>query len=378
MSKKLNILFIAGWYPSRVTPDSGDFIQRHARAISTIHNLKVIHVKSDKNATKKFEIVEKDEGAYTSRIAYIKPSRFILFKAIQFIQAFKELLKDEETFDLVHVNKLFPFGLVGLYLKIFRKKAYLITEHFHGYFRPYSNKISFFQRILSKLITKQASYICPVSKSLGHAMQDFGLKGNYRPIPNLIDTDLFKPVEKSNSTFNILHISSMSPIKNVPLILKTIAKFQEVVGDFHLFLIGTNANKYNVLLKELKIPKLKTTIFEQLPHEELIDFYQQADVFVLFSDMETFSIVTYESIACGTPVIATDVGGIKDYFPKEYGYLIGKRDEKALLKSLLDIYAQKNIRNVQMMHQYVESHFSQKIIANSYSELYNKMLNIDH
>jgi len=47
LKKKLHILFLSSWYPSHVSPSNGDFIQRHAEAIATKHNVTVIYVTTD-------------------------------------------------------------------------------------------------------------------------------------------------------------------------------------------------------------------------------------------------------------------------------------------------------------------------------------------
>ena len=56
MKKKLHVLFLCSWYPSRVDPLNGDFVQRHAEAVSTNHKVSVLHVISDKNLKKDIEI----------------------------------------------------------------------------------------------------------------------------------------------------------------------------------------------------------------------------------------------------------------------------------------------------------------------------------
>ena len=64
MSIKLHILFLASWFPSRAKPTSGDFVQRHAEAVSTKHNVSVIHVVTDENLHAKIEIESKIENNY--------------------------------------------------------------------------------------------------------------------------------------------------------------------------------------------------------------------------------------------------------------------------------------------------------------------------
>jgi hypothetical protein len=52
LNKKLNILFIASWYPTKDKPFNGDFIQRHAKAVALYANVTVVHIASAKQKEK--------------------------------------------------------------------------------------------------------------------------------------------------------------------------------------------------------------------------------------------------------------------------------------------------------------------------------------
>ena len=56
MQQKLSVLFLCGWYPSRVLPTNGDFIQRHAEAVALKHQVTIMHIVTDKNLIKNLEI----------------------------------------------------------------------------------------------------------------------------------------------------------------------------------------------------------------------------------------------------------------------------------------------------------------------------------
>ncbi|MGY0408180.1 MAG: hypothetical protein ACWIPJ_07490, partial [Polaribacter sp.] len=72
MTQRLHILFLCGWFPSRVFPTNGDFIERHAKAVARKHTVSILHIVSDKNLRKKTEITTKKEENITTYIAYIK------------------------------------------------------------------------------------------------------------------------------------------------------------------------------------------------------------------------------------------------------------------------------------------------------------------
>ena len=74
MTKKLHILFLCSWFPSKEFPTNGDFIQRHAKAISLKHSVSVLHIVSSKQNAK--TTIEKSvEKNVTTYIGYVKHTK---------------------------------------------------------------------------------------------------------------------------------------------------------------------------------------------------------------------------------------------------------------------------------------------------------------
>ncbi|WP_407277229.1 glycosyltransferase family 4 protein [Tenacibaculum maritimum] len=370
MKQKKHILFLCGWYPSRVFPYNGDFIQRHAEAVSSNYQVSVLHLVSDANCKKSTHISHEIKNTIQTHIAYIKPSKNPIIKGIRFYIAFQKLLKNIGYFDLVHLNKLYPFGIFALYLKWVKKKNYIISEHWTGYHPPLSKNISNISLFLSRLIAKNASFICPVSFDLKKSMETLKLYGNYKVVPNVVDTSLFIPQPKKERTFTILHISNMVDThKNVSGIIKTMATLNRTISNFKLILIGEGVSKYKPLAISLHIAS-KIEFISQIPHHKVPNFIQKADIFVLFSNYENLPCVILESFSCGTPVITTNVGGISEFFPDDFGKLIAPKKEDELLKNILFFYHKKEQPSSEKMHQYVVKHFSKEAICKSFSNLY--------
>ena len=372
MVKKLHILFINGWYPSRVLPTNGDFIKRHAEAVALQHEVTAIHVISDPNLKKSIEITEETINRVKTFIAYIKHSENKLIKAVRYIRAYYILIRRTGRFDVVHINILYPVGLVGLILKLFYKKPYIISEHWTGYQQAHSNKIGYLQRKLSKIIVKRAAFICPVTNSLKTSMEQLGLKGNYQPVPNVVDTDLFIPKKTENETFTILHISSMyEPHKNISGILKAYVKLCQKVEKVKMILIGEGSPELSKMVNDFNIELSKIKLIDHISQQKLIAYYHKANIFILFSNYENLPCVILESFATGTPVIATRVGGISEYFPDTFGVLIPPKDENQLEEMLLKIYKKESrFADHEVMHAYAEKHFGKKTISSTFSKLY--------
>lgn len=355
-------------------PTSGDFVQRHAEAISTKHKITVVHVVSDNSLQSRIKVDITVQNNVKIIIGYVPDFKNPFSKYYYFTKAYKQCLKEVGLFDMIHLNVSYPKGIVALYLKWFKKKPFIITEHWTGYQASRNISIGYFRTLITKIIIRNSSFICPVSKNLQLEMSALGFKGNYKPIPNVVNTGIFKNPTKTDKSFTITHISHMgNEHKNIIGILNVISRVQKSISNLELNLIGEDSIKYEGLIQDLKITNVN--IIDQIPNIEVANYLKKSNVFVLFSNYENLPCVILESFACGVPVISTNIGGISEYFPENYGYLINKNDEQALENSILKIYNSELIFDKIEMQQYAEKNFSIDSICNKFSELYYKSLN---
>ena len=374
MKKKLHILFLCGWYPSNVLPKNGDFIMRHAKTVSAMHTVSVLHIISKPRISKTEIEVEKDNDLHTY-IAYIKPSKNPFLKLYRFWFAYQALLKEIGGFDIVHLNKLYPFGLLALHLKKIKKLPYIISEHWTGYHLKEKKSLPWLEQILSKKITANASFVCPVSSDLKKSMLKSGLRGNYQIIPNVVNTTLFKPTLKTSKVFTITHISSLlDKHKNISGMLRVAKQLEDCIDSFQWNFIGGTEGQFKNLIKNLDFKKNQVCFIDHIDHKKVPGFLNASDVFILFSNYENLPCVILEAFSCGVSVIATKVGGIQEFFPNEFGFLIDKKNEQQLLDKIISLY--KEPKNQQpIMHQYAIDNFSSEKICDSFTKLYREALN---
>ena len=373
MKKKLHILFLCGWYPSKVLPKNGDFIMRHAEAVSSKHRVSVLHIISKPGISKTEIKVEKNSNLHTY-IAYIKPSKNPVLKLCRFWFSYHTLLKQIGSFDAVHLNKLYPFGLFALHLKKLKHLPYIISEHWTGYHLKQQKSLPWLEQFLSKIITKNASAVCPVSKDLKNSMLKSGLKGSYEIIPNVVDTHLFKPVKKTTEKFTITHISSLlDKHKNISGMLRVAKELEKKIDPFQWNFIGGKEDQFKDIIKSLAFKKSQIHFIDHLSHEQIPKQLNQSDVFVLFSNYENLPCVILEAFSCGIPVISTNVGGVSEFFPNDFGILIEHNNEHQLLEKIIEIH-NNPIKKSKQMHQYAADNFSSEKICDSFSKLYDKAI----
>lgn len=107
--------------------------------------------------------------------------------------------------------------------------------------------------------------------------------------------------------------------------------------------------------------------------EELAELYNLADVTLLTSKRETFSMIVAESLCCGTPVVGFKAGGPETIVIDEYGFFVDYGDVDALeemLSGALNQLFDKNKINSMAVAKY-----SKQIMTNNYLDIYKRLLN---
>jgi len=374
--KKLHILFLSSWYPSRVFETHGNFVQKHAQAVALRHKVTVVYPVGDASKkTTDFEVVEDLKNGVHEIVIYFKKHSVVLINAKRKYKALLRGLENVEHFDIIHGNILYPIGVLALLVKKKYKVPLIFTEHWTGYLEETNYRFSKVQKLFIKKTIKKSTFVVPVSRFLKQSMLKSGFKGNYVVVGNAIDTNIFKP-KKSEHQFNILHVSYLNnKQKNVKGILEVIKILSQKKLNFTLNIIGDG--DHNEVLKyidKLELPtgmvKLHTT---KTPNQVAL-LMQQANIYVSFSNYETFGVVMIEALACGVPVISTNTGVLLELKHQDYFRIIKKNDKNSL-QQYLEYSIKKNpVFNSDKMHAFVVSKYSFTTISKKYSKLYYKAL----
>ncbi len=154
-------------------------------------------------------------------------------------------------------------------------------------------------------------------------------------IPCGVNLELFQPVDKEMAKQElgfgddkiILFVGRVEPLKGIEQLLKAMPYLQNSQGTKLVLIGGDENSQYEMarlqgLSRDLHIED-SVTFLGSIKQERLPYFYSAADVCVIPSYYESFGLVTLESLACGTPVVATDVGDFKSIIRQgETGYVV--------------------------------------------------------
>jgi len=383
------ILWLASWYPSKLHSFNGDFIQRHARAVSIYREVHLIHVIKDENGTltKNVLIDRQASGNLTEVIVYYKPFRVgikALDKTLSLIkyvrvykQVIKSFIKQNGTPSLVHVHVAMWSGVLARWVKRKYGVNYLVTEHWSGY-----NKIAF-DNLYNKdiifrknafAVLKGAGLLLPVSTQLANQISTNVLQVPYQVMSNVVDTRHFYFKSSAlKGKFRFLHVSTMDRNKNADIILRVFSRLLIDKPGCELVLVGPAGKDLQGVSEELGLNGFVYWRGE-VPYAEVGREMQQASAMVMFSRYENQPCVILEAQCCGLPVIATAVGGIPEIVTSENGLLVDSGNEADLLKAMICMVETHDQYNRPEISHKASTLYNYRTIGEQISGIYDTLI----
>lgn len=368
------ILHIASWYPSAVHGTLGNFIERHVQAISTLNGGEIWFAA----AVPAGEVVPantvRDCGNYTERIFYFRARKPMVR---QVTQALLRAAKDVSDFDLIHLHVAYPAGRAARMLARRWRVPLVLTEHWTAYHSEQRADLPLWRRLSMRKTGRSAAVVCPVSEDLASSMRAFGIDGRFTVVPNVVNTELFHPVETApkGTTFHVLHISSLrDDQKNISGLLRGVKAALDRCDTLRVSIIGDgDPEPHRAYARELGLDE-RVEIAGEITLDEVAERMRASDALLLFSRYENFPCVIPEAWASGIPVISTDVGGIREHLTPERGALIASEDETALGDTLCDWATKGAPSEATHLRQHAESVFSTAAVARAYAAVYTEAI----
>lgn len=301
--RPMRVLFLTRSYPTREAPVVAPFTRDHFRAAALVAEVAVLHAQKTREPLRQ---VHKEDEAVRVR-----------FRRRPFPGALRALPELPFRPDLVHGHF---YDAAAATLLIARRLGvpYVLTEH------------STLARPLTRLelrAFRDAGRVMPVSRMLQAALESSGVQGRYEVVPNVVDLDHFTPAPRlRGGVRRLIAVTRMTPIKGVPDLLEALRLLE--CRDWHCDLIGGGERfeEYKALASQ----DSRVSFLGELQRPEVAARLRQADLFVLASRLETFSVAAVEAMACGVPVVATACGGPEELVGPEAGAIVPPGDPAAL------------------------------------------------
>ena len=252
-------------------------------------------------------------------------------------------LQQERDFDLIDAHYFYPDGVAAVRLGQVLNKPVVVTAHgtdlnlIPEYPRP---------RRMIQEAARGADGIIAVSQALKDAIVALGVPdGKVTVLRNGVDLKLFHPDarEASRKEFKLngptlLSVGLLIPRKGHELVIGALPALPE----YTLLIIGQGPERANLerLAVRLKVDH-RVRFLGGVPHHELHKYYSAADAFVLASSREGLPCVLPESIACGTPVVASNIWGNPEVVCRpEAGVLMKERTSEAVAEAVQRLFRQ--------------------------------------
>ena len=239
---------------------------------------------------------------------------------------FRKYLRE---YDVIH----FHFG--DLTFPVFSYKARKPKiAHFHG-------PLGFYKRyFLARVILKNtADLYIAISQKMRQELVELRVQSTkIRYLPNAVDTDIFHPSGNKDENL-ILFVGRVTFGKGLHVLLESL---KHIKTKTHLVIIGPPDYDLEYFLKVQDMIKAenrkgfhKITYVGAQEETDIIKWYQKASLLVLPSFREASSMVSLEASSCGTPVVATNVGGVSEVvYDGENGILVPPTNALRLTKAI--------------------------------------------
>ena len=282
-----------------------------------------------------------------------------IFKLISF-SIFCIKVARKNKVQVVHIHSPM-YLLVAVWGKMTGKTT-CITYHGTDYLRIKDVKI---YRFFSKKFIEIGFCISP------HMIEKMQLNHNKtKYIPNGIDASIFynKEIERQKV---LLSVGSLKKEKSYDNLIKAFKRISKDFPEYQLHIAGDGHLKQELKsLAKVEDISEKVIFCGNLDKNQLIEKYNTSEFFILSSYTEGFPKVVLEAIFCGCKVVATDVGSISTFLPKEY--VIPDDSVDSLSKYIFKIF---NESFYDIDKKELESKYTWLNVIQNYERVYKDYIN---
>jgi len=252
---------------------------------------------------------------------------------------------------------------------------------------------NFFMWQLSKLeaeAAKNATLTVTISRYSAQKIRQFyGVdKEKIRIAPNGVDTQRFQPSKNSCETIKhqigidsklcVLFVGRLIPRKGLTYLIKAAKHIVKEYSQTRFLIVGDGPQKPHLLATLEKTNLLSNFVFLGDVNERLLPvLYNCADVFVLPSIQEGQGIALLEAQAAAKPVVAFDVGGVREAIVDKETGLLTKPDSRELAVAVMKLLANGTLREKMGSNgrKLVVDKFSWDVCAKKMLKVYDEALN---
>lgn len=249
----------------------------------------------------------------------------------------RRMINEGYDFDLIDAHYFYPDGVAAVMLGRYFQKPVVITARGSDITLIPEHTLP---RKMIQWAAKHAAGIITVCNALKTELVKLGVnEEKITSLRNGVDLKRFQPIDREAmreelklKKYSLLSCGYLIPRKGHDIIISALP----LIKDVQLFIAGTGPekNKLEALANDLNV-RDRVTFLGVLPQETLKKYYGAVDALVLASSREGWANVLLESMACGTPVVASNVWGTPEVVAStEAGVLMQERTPQGIANAL--------------------------------------------
>ena len=260
-----------------------------------------------------------------------------IFLALATFFAVRKVVKEGYRFDLMDAHYYYPDGVAVAIASRFIGKPFMVTARGSDV-----NVLTQYTvpRFLVRWAAEKSAATVAVSTALRDRLLALGVsEEKLHVFRNGVDLDRFRPLPKDRCKKKLgvgrcvlLSVGNLIELKGHDLVIRAL----EHLPDCELLIVGEGDlwESLQSLAARLGVAG-RIRFLGAVPQSELVHIYNASDMLVLASSNEGMPNVVLESMACGTPVVATNVGGIPEVVcAPEAGVIVQARDVESIVAGI--------------------------------------------
>ncbi len=264
-----------------------------------------------------------------------------LLMALAVAPTLKRMIREGYDFDLIDAHFFYPDGVAAAILGKQLGKPVVITArgtdiHTYPAYR--------LPRRMILWAARQAAAVISVCRALEQTLADLGVEpAKLNTLRNGVDLELFCPGDRDEARKRLgfrhktlLCVGALRKLKGHELVIQALAELDDI--DLVIVGSGEEDRRLRALANKLGLAE-RVRFIPTVQQHELLDYYRAADALVLASSREGWPNVLLESMACGTPVIASSVWGIPEVVQApEAGVLLSERSPQGIVEAVAKLF----------------------------------------
>lgn len=284
-----------------------------------------------------------------------------LFKYFMFIKKYNK--------SIIHIQYAGTSILFIAYLA----GAAKILFHFHG--TQFPNKTV--NKLIWRFMMNKTIIVANSLHTHNVIRKKLGIKKHIEIIPNLIETDKFKFIERTytNSKFIITYAGRFDLGKNIALILDSARELNSMDSQIEFLLVGDGPEKENIQRK-IKANSLESSVRLMPYTEDILNIYYKSHLFVFASRYESFGNVVAEAILTGLPVLCYKIPALTELITDNFFFF---EDENPKLLAEKILYIKNNYKMIndrlKDVHKYLNDYIDNEKIIDKLNSIYKSFNN---